>query len=149
MKKSDIVARVATRASLPRFRAESALNAILEAIGDALARGETVTFAGFGTFSTRTRTARRDAIRAPANQSKSPPPPRRRSRPARPFETLSTGGETERPAPPRAVLHAMKGRCDVAGPAPACNAPQHGCDRLRHRQNGTASGLLRWPLLEG
>ena len=100
MKKSDIVARVATRASLPRFRAESALNAILEAIGDTLARGETVTFAGFGTFSTRTRTARRDAIRAPANQSKSPPPPRRRSRPARPFETLSTGGETELPDPP-------------------------------------------------
>ena len=96
MKKFDIEARVATRASLRRFRAESALNAILDAIGDALVGGEIVTFAGFGTLSTQTRPAR-DAIHASANPLTCSPPPHRRSRPAKTFATLSTGGETERP----------------------------------------------------
>ena len=96
MKKFEIEARAATRAFLPGFRAESARNAILEAIGDALVGGEIVTFAGFGTLATQIRPAR-DAIRASANPSTSSPPPHRRSRPAKTFATLSTGSETERP----------------------------------------------------
>lgn len=58
MKKSDLVARVATEAPLSRSAAEAAVNAVFTAIGDALANGETVTLAGFGTFSTKARPPR-------------------------------------------------------------------------------------------
>ena len=59
MNKSEIVNQVAARTSLSRLAAGSAVNAVLSVITDALARGETVAIAGFGTFSTRTRSARR------------------------------------------------------------------------------------------
>ena len=58
MKKSDLVTRVATQASLSRPVADAAVNALLTAIADALANGETVTLARFGTFPTKTRPAR-------------------------------------------------------------------------------------------
>ena len=50
--------RLASRASLSRADADRAVNAMLSAIGDALANGESVRIAGFGTFSTRARPAR-------------------------------------------------------------------------------------------
>ena len=59
MKKSDLATRVATRTSLSGQEADSAVNAMLAAIADALANGETVTLARFGAFSTKTRPARR------------------------------------------------------------------------------------------
>ncbi len=43
MKKSDIAAHVARHASVPNATAKSAVNAVFEAVEDALARGETVT----------------------------------------------------------------------------------------------------------
>ncbi len=43
---------------LSRADADRAVNAMLSAIGDALANGETVRIAEFGTFSTRARPAR-------------------------------------------------------------------------------------------
>ena len=58
MRKSDIAAHVADRASLSRAQAEDAVNALFEAIRGALASGETVSLAGLGTFSTRSRPAR-------------------------------------------------------------------------------------------
>ena len=58
MKKSDIASRVAGRTGLGRSAAESAVDAVLEAVAEALAREETVRLAGFGTFSTRRRSAR-------------------------------------------------------------------------------------------
>ena len=58
MNKSELSARVADAASLSRTQAASAVNAVFLAIADALARGETVTVAGFGTFTTRRREAR-------------------------------------------------------------------------------------------
>ena len=58
MKKSDLSSHVATRASLSRASADSVVDIVFTAIGDALAGGETVTIAGFGTFSARTRPAR-------------------------------------------------------------------------------------------
>ena len=58
MKKSDIARRVAGRTGLGRSAAESAVDAVLEAVAEALAREETVRLAGFGTFSTRRRSAR-------------------------------------------------------------------------------------------
>ena len=58
MKKSDIAAHVANQASLTRSIADSAVNAVFSAISDSLSREETVTIAGFGTFSTKRRPAR-------------------------------------------------------------------------------------------
>ena len=58
MRKSDIAAYVAEQDSLSKAEAERAVNALLEAIRDALASGETVSLPGFGTFSTRSRAAR-------------------------------------------------------------------------------------------
>ena len=58
MKKSDIVAQVATQASLSKADAAGALDAVLSAIADALARGDSVSIAGFGTFSVKERAAR-------------------------------------------------------------------------------------------
>ena len=58
MKKSDISSHVASQASLPKASADAAVSAVFGAITDALAREETVTIAGFGTFSTKRRPAR-------------------------------------------------------------------------------------------
>ena len=58
MKKSDIAVRVARQAPLSKAAAEVAVNAVFEAVGDALARGDKVTVSGFGTFATRNRSAR-------------------------------------------------------------------------------------------
>ena len=55
MKKSDLVTRVATRASLSRPVADAAVNALLTAIANARANGEAVTLARFGTFPPKTR----------------------------------------------------------------------------------------------
>ena len=48
--KTELPARVATRASLSRAGAHAGVNALFSAVADALAGGETVTIAGFGTF---------------------------------------------------------------------------------------------------
>ena len=49
MKRSDLAGRVATEVSLSKADAEVAVNAVLEAISDALARGESVSVTSFGT----------------------------------------------------------------------------------------------------
>ena len=59
MKKSEFASHIASRTSLTRAGAEAAVNAVLTTVTDTLAKGDTVTIAGFGTFSTRTRPARR------------------------------------------------------------------------------------------
>ena len=58
MKRSDLSSHVATQASLSRAAADSVVDVVFTTIGDALARGETVTIAGFGTFSTKSRPSR-------------------------------------------------------------------------------------------
>ena len=58
MKKSDISSHVASQASVSKAAADTAVNAVFSAITDALAREESVTIAGFGTFSTKRRPAR-------------------------------------------------------------------------------------------
>ena len=58
MRKTDIVAQVAGRASLPKAQGKSAVNAVFEVIRDALANGDTVSVTGFGRFSTKDRPAR-------------------------------------------------------------------------------------------
>ena len=58
MNKSDIVGRVVDRMGLSKSTAEGAVDTVLGAISEALAREETVRIAGFGTFATRRRSAR-------------------------------------------------------------------------------------------
>ena len=58
MNKAAIVARVARRMGLNKFAAEGAVDTVLEAIAEGLAKEEDVRIAGFGTFRTRSRTAR-------------------------------------------------------------------------------------------
>ena len=58
MNKSELCAHVATRADVSRATADTVISTALSMIGEALARDETVAIAGFGTFSTRARSAR-------------------------------------------------------------------------------------------
>ena len=58
MKKSDIAGRVADRIDLSRPAAGIAVDAVSEAVGEALANGQEVRIAGFGTFGTRNRPTR-------------------------------------------------------------------------------------------
>ena len=54
---STIVGRVVDRRGLTRSRDDGALDTLLEAIGEALARDEPVRITGFGTFTTKGRVA--------------------------------------------------------------------------------------------
>ena len=78
MNKSAIVARVATRMGVNRFRAERAVDTVFEAIAEGLAKEEDVRIAGFGIFRTRSRAARTarnpktgESVPVPASKSPS------------------------------------------------------------------------------
>ncbi len=58
MTRSELCARAAARSSLSKADVAAALGALTSSIADALAEGETVTVAGFGKFTVRTRAAR-------------------------------------------------------------------------------------------
>lgn len=58
MNKMDMIEAVASRAGLSKADAGRALDAFIDAVADALARGEKVTVTGFGTFEVRNRAAR-------------------------------------------------------------------------------------------
>ena len=58
MNKSDIAGRVPGRAGVGRSAAGYAVDAVFEAIAEALANGEDVRIAGFGAFGTRSCPAR-------------------------------------------------------------------------------------------
>ena len=58
MIRSELCARITAATSLSKADADAAVGALLSAIVDALARGESVTIAGFGKFTTRDRPAR-------------------------------------------------------------------------------------------
>ena len=59
MNKAELASSVATRAFVPKATADSAVAEVFATIAEALARGEKVSIAGFGTFATRSRPARR------------------------------------------------------------------------------------------
>ncbi|OGG06121.1 DNA-binding protein [Candidatus Gottesmanbacteria bacterium RIFCSPHIGHO2_01_FULL_42_12] len=59
MSKQDLVDLVAKKASLTNKAAREALQAVLDAVRDAMKRGEKVVVTGFGTFSVRSRAARK------------------------------------------------------------------------------------------
>ena len=56
--KSEIAGLVAARTGVGKSAAGDAVDAVFEAVPEALARGEEVRIAGFGTFGTRSRPAR-------------------------------------------------------------------------------------------
>ena len=58
MTKQDFVDAVADRAGMSKREAGAAVDAVLDAIEDALKSGDSVTFTGFGKFSTSARAAR-------------------------------------------------------------------------------------------
>lgn len=58
MTKGDLVNAVADSAGLTKVDAGKAVDAVAEVVAAALARGEKVTWTGFGTFVVRTRAAR-------------------------------------------------------------------------------------------
>ena len=58
MNKSDLIDAVAGGADVSKASAGRAVDAVLEGIGDALGKGDSVSLVGFGTFSVRHRAAR-------------------------------------------------------------------------------------------
>ncbi len=58
MNKSELVTVIAAQADIPKNAAERALNALIDTIGTELAKGETVSLVGFGTFEVKARGAR-------------------------------------------------------------------------------------------
>jgi DNA-binding protein HU-beta len=58
MNKDSLIAAMAEKSGLTRKDCESALNAFMQGVSEALARKEKVTLIGFGTFSVVKRAAR-------------------------------------------------------------------------------------------
>lgn len=76
MNKPELISAVAEKAGLTKKDAESALNALLNTITDAMANGNKVQLIGFGTFEVKERAARigrnpqtKEAIQIPASKS--------------------------------------------------------------------------------
>nr|WP_276576552.1 HU family DNA-binding protein [Caldicoprobacter algeriensis] len=59
MNKAELIAAVAERSELTKKEAESAINALISVITEALARNEKVQLVGFGTFEVRERAERK------------------------------------------------------------------------------------------
>ena len=55
MNKTALIAAVAEKAGLSKKDAEAAVNAVVAAVSEALAKGESVQLVGFGTFEVRER----------------------------------------------------------------------------------------------
>lgn len=58
MNKTELIAKVAENAGISKKNATAAVNAAFDAITEAIAAGDKVQLAGFGTFETRERAAR-------------------------------------------------------------------------------------------
>ncbi len=58
MTKQEFVDAVASKSSLSRRDASAAVDAFLDCVTDALTKRDTITFTGFGKFSTSARAAR-------------------------------------------------------------------------------------------
>jgi len=58
MNKSELVAALAAKTELSKKDSEAALNALVDVIGETIAKGEKVQLIGFGTFERKARPAR-------------------------------------------------------------------------------------------
>ncbi len=75
MNKSELIDAVASKGNLTKKDSEAAVNAVVEAVKEALAKGDKVQLVGFGTFEVRNRNARtglnpqtKEAIKIPATK---------------------------------------------------------------------------------
>ncbi len=59
MTKADLIAHVAKKANLTNKAARDAVQSVFSAIADTLKKGDKVVVTGFGTFSVRSRAARK------------------------------------------------------------------------------------------
>ena len=59
MTKSELIAKVAEKAGLKKVEAERAVNATIEAIAEAISKGERTAIPGLGIFNVRERKARK------------------------------------------------------------------------------------------
>ena len=59
MNKSDLVMQVSNQTALPKNTAEIAVNTIFSALTGAMADGDDISIAGFGTFSVKSRASRK------------------------------------------------------------------------------------------
>ena len=76
MNKSDLISAIAAKTGETKKSAEASLNAVTEAITEALVKGEKVQLVGFGSFEVRKRAARKgrnpqtkEEIKIPASKS--------------------------------------------------------------------------------
>ena len=69
MNKSDLCARVAETAAMPRNLANAAVTAVFSATTEAPTAGDTVVIAGFGTFRTHSRATQQGRNPHPARAS--------------------------------------------------------------------------------
>ena len=58
MTKSELIAAVASKTDSTKKNAEAAVNAMIEAVTEALVNGDKVSIVGFGTFEVKERAAR-------------------------------------------------------------------------------------------
>lgn len=58
MNKAQLVESIAERSQLTKSQSESAVNALVDSVTQALKNGEAVTLVGFGTFEARNRAGR-------------------------------------------------------------------------------------------
>ncbi|MDY6914827.1 MAG: HU family DNA-binding protein [Candidatus Cloacimonadota bacterium] len=58
MNRQDLINKIAKEAEVTKKAANSALNAVIDGVTDALAKGDKVSLVGFGTFMARERGAR-------------------------------------------------------------------------------------------
>ncbi|MDR0889858.1 MAG: HU family DNA-binding protein [Oscillospiraceae bacterium] len=75
MNKTELIADVAAKSGLSKKDAEKALSAVVDAVTEALIKGDKVQLVGFGTFETKNRDARmgrnpktKEAIQIPATR---------------------------------------------------------------------------------
>ena len=94
MNKTELIAEVAKKCSLPKKDAEKAVNATFDAITEALCNGDKVQLVGFGGFETKSREA---ATPRPRKPLRSPPPPSPFSRPVSSSRTRSQNNPPLRP----------------------------------------------------
>lgn len=76
MNKADLISAVADKTGLSKKNTESAVNAFIDIIGDALTGGDKVQLVGFGSFEVKQREARigrnpktKEEISIPASKS--------------------------------------------------------------------------------
>lgn len=76
MNKSELIDSIAQKSQLSKADAAKALDATLDAIGEALKAGDTITLVGFGSFSVKERAARtgrnpqtKEEIQIPASKA--------------------------------------------------------------------------------